>query len=286
MAIRHYRSAFEAAASATIGFRVEPEAKAEVFRRAAECRQSPSEWVREAVSMWLGVYALKTIARLFLALSLLAIGPACADNLFWNSGFTMTPIPNTGVAGALSGSVNLSPTTPVNLTSLATSGNSDWAHWGFGSSSGFDHKSGAGHISNVSLVGGATSSLQYTASAIGFTWTDGTPDGAETNTTTFIYCAPGANGRGYSFTVPADTTTRTLLVWIAAYDDTMLFTATLSDSSAGPYSDSSVVSGTTSPVIGLYAVTYNAASSGQTLTISVVASTNNNTAAILSAVLN
>jgi hypothetical protein len=51
MAIRHYRSAFEAAASATIGFRVEPEAKAEVFRRAAECRQSPSEWVREAVSM-------------------------------------------------------------------------------------------------------------------------------------------------------------------------------------------------------------------------------------------
>jgi hypothetical protein len=190
------------------------------------------------------------------------------------------------ISGSIVGSINLSPTTPVNLTSLATSGNSDWAHWGFGSSSGFDHKSGAGHISNVSLVGGATSSLQYTASAIGFTWTDGTPDSAETNTTTFIYCALGANGRGYSFTVPADTTTRTLLVWIAAYDDTMLFTATLSDSSAGPYSDSAVVSSTTSPVIGLYTVTYNAASSGQSLTISIVTSTNNNTAAILSAVLN
>ena len=115
-------------------------------------------------------------------------------------------------AGLLSGSVNLSPTTPVNLTSLANTANSDWAHWGFSSAAGFDHKSNL--ISNVSLVGGATSSLQYPSSPIGFTWTDGTPDSAETNTTTFIYCAPGANGRGYSFTVPADQTVRTLLVWI------------------------------------------------------------------------
>ena len=66
----------------------------------------------------------------------------------------------------------------------------------------------------------------------------------------------------------------------------MLFTATLSDGSAGPYSDSSVVSGSASVVPGLYTLTYNAKSAGQTLTVSVVCGANNNTVGIMAAVLN
>jgi hypothetical protein len=86
------------------------------------------------------------------------------------------------VSGSMIGSVNLSPTTPVNLTSLAKSGSSDWANWGYGSATGFNYKlSGSSQISNLSFVGGTTVLGSFTGPT-NFTWIDGTPNASITNT--------------------------------------------------------------------------------------------------------
>jgi hypothetical protein len=53
----------------------------------------------------------------------------------------------------------------------------------------FDHKSGAAEqIGNYTLVGGTAG--RYANNAIGFTWTDGTPNLSATNSTTGLY-VPG-----------------------------------------------------------------------------------------------
>ena len=81
-------------------------------------------------------------------------------------------------------------------------------------------------------------------------------------------------GTGFSFTVPADTTPRTLKVWVALNRAGGQFTATLSDGSATAFSDSFNV-GVGDFVGALYTLDYQAASAGQTLTVSWVENADN-----------
>ena len=186
------------------------------------------------------------------------------------------------VAGSISGSVATFTTDQaINLTSLA---GIDWAAFGYNAGpTSIERKStGGSKISALTQVGAiALGSFNYgsTPPAWHSTWTDGAPDASISNEAYGVYCAVSAGqgpGPGLSFTVPADTTSRTVVVYaeIDLNSGQALLTATLSDGSAGPYTDNSV-NGTIRTAMA-YTITYKAASAGQHLTIAL---TNNTSSA-------
>jgi uncharacterized membrane protein len=165
-----------------------------------------------------------------------------------------------GTTGSLAGSI----ATPAAGIQLTTEGAIDWAHWGTTAASSFDHKSGvSSQISNYTAVGSGTIA-QFGNNPVGFTWTDGTPTASATNTTTGIYVA-GVNN-GFKITVPADTSVRTLKVYVGVWSAAGKIVAHLSDGSAPDYTDSSL-NNSSNTSVGVYTLRYNAGSSGKTLTI-------------------
>jgi len=195
-----------------------------------------------------------------------AIATASGDS---NSGVfsaSYTVFPGTG------GGVSGTPTviTTAQTFNLTTQGTTDWAAWGLIGSGTFDHKSSGGsQISNMSAVGNSGAG-QFANSILGLTWTDGTPDATATNTLTGLYVNATALGNGFSFTVPADTGTRTLVVYLGGWETGGKLTAHLSDFSATDYTNTSM-SSTTGSYYGSYSLTYHAGQAGQTLTITWVA---------------
>jgi hypothetical protein len=179
--------------------------------------------------------------------------------------FSLTNAPATsGGTGTLSGSGNSSAGT-FNLT---TEGTTDWVNWGVisGGPGLADRKRGVtARISNYteigSLVVGITGNDART-----LTWSDGTPTvSGSNNVVVYVESGSGHPAEGFSFTVPADTTIRTLLVHAGGQSSGGTLTATLSDGSAAVYQD------TTANQNGRwdrnYTITFGAASAGQTLTI-------------------
>ena len=163
------------------------------------------------------------------------------------------------IGGNLSGSGN-SATTTDNLTSEGTA---DWVHWG---DTVLNRKSGVTpQIANYTVVGSG-SVLSYSNDPRALSWTDGTPTAGGSNHNG-IYINSLHNG--FSFTAPADTNSRTLTVHVGGWLSGGTLTASLSDRSAAAYADS------TTPASGQYdrnyALTYNAASTGQALTVTWVA---------------
>ncbi len=177
--------------------------------------------------------------------------------------------------GSIAGSgATLSSGQSIDLTAL---GPLDWAHWGLNgaqdkNSGEFDHKAASGTtpvglISNYSGVGGAAA---YTdsRSAVNFSWSDGTPTHSVTNTSD-IY-VEGYNS--LSFSVPADTTSRILTVFVGGSSDYATLTAHLSDNSSADFVDSSFGYDKPGNLDGVnyqaaYTLKYQAASAGQTLTV-------------------
>jgi hypothetical protein len=214
----------------------------------------------------------------------LNLGPATlAENgnkyeAVFSNGLTNHPPTTTAatltVNAASAGSLTGSQATAASSYNLTTLGAADWAHWGRGGTYGnFDHKaSGNSQISNVTQLGTGGNYGGYTDSSRNATWTDGTPTASDTNEHGYIW-ANAALGAGYSFTVPADTTTRTLYVYAGGFSSGGTLTAHLSDGSAADYVVSASGNGIYSD---LYTITYTAASAGQTLKISYVKSTNIN----------
>jgi hypothetical protein len=113
------------------------------------------------------------------------------------------------------------------------------------------------------VVGTATPS-RFTNNRIPFSWTDGTPDSVATNTTTGVFI--GGRGEGLTITAPADTTSRTLTVYVGIWQTQAKMVAHLSDGSAPDYVDSSL-NNSSSGSVGVYTFTYRAASSGQNLSV-------------------
>ncbi len=173
------------------------------------------------------------------------------------------------LGGSLAGSQN-APASSYNLTTLGTA---DWAYWGRGATLGnFDHKAtGGSQISNVTTLGNGSYG-GYSDNSRNASWTDGTPDASDTNEHGYIW-ANNAIGAGYSFTAPADTTTRTLYIDAGGYSSGGTLTAHLSDKSAA---DVVFTASGNALYTNLYTITYRAASAGQKLTISYVKSTNIN----------
>ncbi len=115
----------------------------------------------------------------------------------------------------------------------------------------------AQQISDFTVVGNAGVN-RYANNSAGFTWSDGTPTATANNSTTGVFII--GQGNGFRITAPADTTVKTLRVYVGAWHTQGLMTAQLSDGSAPAYTDTSL-SNTVSPTsLGVYTFTYQAAS--------------------------
>ncbi|HST41327.1 MAG TPA: hypothetical protein VLK58_17550, partial [Conexibacter sp.] len=179
----------------------------------------------------------------------------------WGYAFYGVPLPSSSCATNLCGSLTTASGGTVDLTATGTA---DWAHWGTSSATSFDHKSGAGLISDRTAVGSGTIT-RYANNAIGYSWSGGTPTASATASTTGIYVT--GVGNGFRFTVPADTTARRLLVHVGAWEARGRLVATLSDGSASSYTSTSLSAGSGSSANGTFALAYRAARAGQTLTV-------------------
>lgn len=158
-----------------------------------------------------------------------------------------------GTTGLLSGSGVASSAT-VNLTTMGTS---DWAKW-----PNYLHKiSGGGKIGNYISIGSGTVS-SYGNDARTVSWSDGTPTVSGSNQAGLFVLGLG---NGFKLTVPADTTTRTLTLYVGGWNSTGKLVAHLSDGSAVDYVNSSF-SGTAKYDV-VYTITFRAASAAQQLSV-------------------
>jgi hypothetical protein len=167
--------------------------------------------------------------------------------------FSLTNKPVVSGSGSLVGS-GTSVATAVNLTA---EGSLDWEHWGDGT---LNRKAGvAAQLSNYTLLSGSAG--VYTNDPRPMSWSDGTPTASSTNNFNGVYTA----GQGFSFTAPADTTRRTLVVHVGGWISGGTLTAHLSDGSAADYVDTTATS--SGQYDRNYTLTYNAAAAGATLTV-------------------
>jgi uncharacterized repeat protein (TIGR01451 family) len=163
--------------------------------------------------------------------------------------------------GSASATVTSSPPASVDLTAQ---GVVDWAHWGFNGPANFDHKSNiAQQISNFTQIGTAIPGW-FIGSPTTFNWTNGTPT---VNASTQGGLVDGSTGNGYEITVPADSTLKTLKLYVGSWYGQARLEATLSDGSAATYVDTSLNSCGGGAVYGVYTINFKADSGGQTLKV-------------------
>ncbi len=189
----------------------------------------------------------------------------CLLTLAWHLGDAL--------GGTISGSFTPIPTgANVDLT---LAGKTDWVHWGLFTDTSVNRKFGVpAQISDFSLVANPLTTVlayQYSDNYSGYTWYDGWPITNVTNTTAGVWAYqafplnPASTGFGFQITVPADTTTRTLQLYVGTYDAQGQLKATLSDGGL-PYTDTSL-SNTGNGPGGVYSLSYRANSPNQTLTV-------------------
>jgi PKD repeat protein len=155
--------------------------------------------------------------------------------------------------GALTGSM-VASSASVDLTST---GSTDWARW----PSYVHSMSGGGQISDIARVGGASWKTYY-GDARTINWTNGMP--ATTGSTT-TGVSVGGNGKGLQISAPADTTTRTLTIYLGAQNTSVKVSAHLSDGSAADYAGT--LSAKKTRQDGVLTLQYRAASSGRQITV-------------------
>src|ERR1035438_6048786 len=148
----------------------------------------------------------------------------------------------------------------MTLVNLTSEGSTDWEHWGDAS---LNHKAAVtAQLSNYTVVG-TKGVLNYSNDLRPISWSDGTPTASAAGDTNGLYIT--GLGQGFSFTAPADTTTRTLVAHVGGWKSGGTLTAHLSDGSAADFTD------TTATASGQYdrnyTLTYNAGSASQTLTV-------------------
>jgi hypothetical protein len=169
-------------------------------------------------------------------------------------------INGSGSGGLLTGAFSI----PAGTQNLTSQSSTDWAHWGFNTSSSFDHKGSViPQISTYTVVGTGIPK-RYSDNLIGYSWSDGTPTPIVNNSTTGVLIAGPNNG--FTITAPADTTPRTLSVYVGAWKAQGTLTVHLSDGTATDYINSSITN-TGGSRVGLYTLNYMAGSSGQTLSV-------------------
>jgi hypothetical protein len=156
------------------------------------------------------------------------------------------------------------PPALASAVDLTAQGTSDWSHWGLATNSLFNHKAGVvQQIRDFTKIGAYPLSL-YADNYTRFSWNDGTPTVSTNNVTRGVFTTGVTNG--FEFTVPADTTSRTLKVYVGLYGARGNFQAWLSDYSGAAFTDMTL-SNSFDNAYGVYTLTYAAASAGQKLNV-------------------
>jgi len=170
----------------------------------------------------------------------------------------LTVTAGTTAGGSLSGSLATAPAT----VDLAAEGTLDWAHWGLTTAGSFNHKAGvASQISTYAAIAGGPAAFQ--PGPTNCSWTGGAPTGTSTTSTAVYQMGQGA---GFQITVPADTTLRTLKLYLGLWAAQGKLEATLSDSSAPAFVNTSLANqADTSNAV--YTLAYRASQAGQSLTV-------------------
>jgi hypothetical protein len=180
-------------------------------------------------------------------------------------------------AGTLTGSIAEVPT--GSNVDLSTLGAIDWVHWGLYTDSSIDRKSGVtpqiGDFALLDNTNGYAYVYQYADNFNGYSWRDGVPTEAVTNTTTGVwaYGIPTI-GSGFEFRVPAETGVRTIKVFVGSYAARGRFEASLSDGSAAGYTNTSLSNFGNGPG-AVYTIDFAANAAGQYLKIRWLLSTAN-----------
>ena len=170
-----------------------------------------------------------------------------------------TPPPPVG-APMLTGSI-VSSSTTVDLTSV---GSSDWVQW-----PGDQRKAtGGGQISNRALIGGVAKA--YADDPRAMAWRDGSP--VATGTSNDGETMSGT-GNGFQISAPADTSTRTLTIYLGASSATGTLKAHLSDGSVVDFKAS--FGGKSRQWDGVCTISYRAASAGQTISVTFTQASSN-----------
>jgi hypothetical protein len=174
----------------------------------------------------------------------------------------------TTTGGALTGSV--SAVTSASVVDLTAEGTNDWVHWGLFSQASLNRKAGVSpQINNFTNLRPDLSVVyQYADNANGYSWTDGTPTLAATNTTTGLYVV--GLGAGFQITAPATTNLQTLRLYVGSYAARGQMLAYLSDFSAPIYLDTSLDNSGNGPGV-VYTFNFAAASTGQALIVQYTA---------------
>src|SRR5205823_6247529 len=116
-------------------------------------------------------------------------------------------------------------------------------------------------IRNYTVIGGGQA-FSFGDSQIEYSWSDGGPSVSASRTTTGVVTF--GSGNGFHLSVPADTAARTVTLYVGAFRGRGSLTATLSDSSAAPFTDTSVDTTTFGVSDQTYVISYRAGSAGQT----------------------
>ena len=184
--------------------------------------------------------------------------------------FRLCTLKTTGPSGsgggipALTGSLT-DHVSPIDLTAEGTT---DWMHWGEGGPTNVNRKVGGSAISAVTALGpGSTVDGQGWNPTTSVTWTNGTPTASATAINSIRRDVTSTTATGFQFTVPADTTLKTLKVMVLVWVAHGKFEATLSDGSAAAYVDTSVDGSSVGTLKKIYTIQYRAASANQTLTV-------------------
>lgn len=154
---------------------------------------------------------------------------------------------------------------------LTAAGPTDWVHWGLDSDVSVNRKDGVvPQISDISLLAATNIvvyAFQFGDNANGYSWDDGIPTLAATNTTTGLWAyADPPVGSGFQITAPASTNLRTLNVFVGAFAAQGRFEASLSDASTPAYVETSLSNHRNGPG-RVYTIQYAANSTGQTVRI-------------------
>ena len=145
-------------------------------------------------------------------------------------------------AATLIGKFTPVPTgTDVNLT---VEGPLDWVHWGLYTDSSVDRKAGVTpqipDFTPIKMNG----PFQYADNYNGYSWSDGVPTRRATNTATGVWMYGRTSGFELQF--PADTTPKTLKLYVGTFGAVGKFTATLRGTALS-YSDSSIANDKNGP---------------------------------------
>jgi hypothetical protein len=177
-------------------------------------------------------------------------------------------------AATLSGSWAAVPEGSV--VDLTAEGKVDWVHWGLYTDSSLNRKSDvAPRISDLIPVydffdtNASTSIFRYEDNLNGYSWSDGFPAVAATNTPTGVWAygwPPPGRGSGFEISVPADTPEKILSVYVGSFAAEGLFETFLSDGSAPAYTNR--WGGNLGNGPGrVYSIRYSANSAGQRLVV-------------------